>query len=97
MIYPHTGRADAAGDTVRSLLIKHDIQCVAVGSGTAGRETEAFLKKLGTGIPIVLVNESGASIYSASKIAREEFPTLDLTVRGLSQLEDGSRTPLRNW
>ncbi len=94
VIYPHTGRADAAGDTVRSLLIKHDIQCVAVGSGTAGRETEAFLKKLGTGIPIVLVNESGASIYSASKIAREEFPTLDLTVRGAISIGRRLQDPL---
>src|SRR5207245_11725901 len=57
---------------------------IAIGNGTAGRETEAFVRALGLpgAIPIVMVNESGASIYSASEVAREEFPDHDLTVRG---------------
>jgi uncharacterized protein len=61
-----------------------NVEAVAIGNGTAGRETEAFVRKLGLppAIPIVMVNESGASIYSASDVAREEFPDHDLTVRG---------------
>jgi uncharacterized protein len=60
------------------------VEAVAIGNGTAGRETEAFVRTLGlpASIPIVMVNESGASIYSASDVAREEFPDHDLTVRG---------------
>ncbi|MBI5381463.1 MAG: RNA-binding transcriptional accessory protein [Opitutae bacterium] len=60
------------------------IEAIAIGNGTAGRETEAFVRALGlpASIPIVMVNESGASIYSASEVAREEFPDHDLTVRG---------------
>jgi uncharacterized protein len=60
------------------------VQAIAVGHGTAGRETEAFVKSLGLSksVQVVLVNESGASIYSASEVARNEFPDLDLTVRG---------------
>ena len=60
------------------------VQAIAIGNGTAGRETEAFVRTLGLppAIPIVMVNESGASIYSASDVAREEFPDHDLTVRG---------------
>jgi len=62
----------------------YQIEAVAIGNGTAGRETEAFVKalKLPAAIPVVMVNESGASIYSASEAAREEFPNHDLTVRG---------------
>ena len=61
-----------------------NVEAVAIGNGTAGRETEAFVRTLGLSgaIPIVMVNESGASIYSASDVAREEFPDHDLTVRG---------------
>ena len=55
---------------------------IAIGDGTAGRETEQFIKKLNLGLPVFLVNEDGASIYSASEIAREEFPEQDITVRG---------------
>ena len=60
------------------------VEAIAIGNGTAGRETEAFVRALGlpASIPIVMVNESGASIYSASDVAREEFPDHDLTVRG---------------
>ena len=65
-----------------TLLKKHDIEAIAIGNGTASRETEAFVKKLKVTIPIIAVNESGASIYSASDVAREEFPNEDVTVRG---------------
>ena len=63
-----------------------DIRAIAVGNGTAGRETEAFLrqcvKDANANIPVVMVSEAGASVYSASEVAREEFPELDLTIRG---------------
>ncbi len=85
-IYPHEPQRQtaAAGATVKALVDKFSVQAIAVGNGTAGRETEAFVKNLGLhkSIPTLLVNESGASIYSASEVARNEFPDLDLTVRG---------------
>lgn len=70
--------------TVRHLVEKHHIQAIAIGNGTASRETESFVKALGLPkhIIVTMVNESGASIYSASDVAREEFPEYDLTVRG---------------
>jgi protein Tex len=73
-----------AGATVRQLVEKHKIEAIAIGNGTASRETEAFIKSLGLAkhVIITMVNESGASIYSASEVAREEFPDYDLTVRG---------------
>ena len=73
-----------AGSTVRHLVAQHQVQAIAIGNGTASRETEAFVKSLGLpkDIIITMVNESGASIYSASEVAREEFPDYDLTVRG---------------
>jgi len=69
---------------VREMIEKYRIEAIAIGNGTAGRETEAFIRGLGLpeSIVIVQVNESGASIYSASDAARDEFPDLDLTVRG---------------
>lgn len=93
-IFPHTGRAEAAEETVRKLAEKHRIECIAVGNGTAGRETESFMRELDTGIPVVMVNESGASIYSASETAREEFPDLDLTVRGAISIGRRLQDPL---
>ncbi|WP_027185483.1 Tex family protein [Desulfovibrio inopinatus] len=83
-IYP-TGsqkQQDEAAATVRRLVNDHAVEAIAVGNGTAGRETETFVRALNLDLPVVLVNESGASIYSASEIARREFPDLDLTVRG---------------
>jgi len=67
-----------------TLIKKHDIQAIAIGNGTASRETEAFVRKLKlpSSINVIMVNESGASIYSASEAAREEFPNEDVTVRG---------------
>jgi uncharacterized protein len=84
-IYPHTVSMEgAAGETVRKLCRLHDLGAIAIGNGTAGRETEGFIRKLGLprDILIVMVNESGASVYSASAAAREEFPDQDITVRG---------------
>lgn len=71
-----------AGETLRALCAGHAVEAIAIGNGTAGRETESFVRGLNLGIPTMLVNESGASIYSASDVARREFPDLDLTVRG---------------
>ncbi|MDC0336152.1 RNA-binding transcriptional accessory protein [Pseudodesulfovibrio sp.] len=73
---------DEAARTLRSLCEKYRVEAIAIGNGTAGRETETFVRSLDLGISAVLVNESGASIYSASEVARHEFPDLDLTVRG---------------
>jgi len=84
-IYPHLSekKTGEAAQTVKMLCQKYQIEAIAVGNGTAGRETETFVKSLGIdGVPVVLVNESGASVYSSSAIAREEFPDLDLTIRG---------------
>jgi uncharacterized protein len=69
---------------IMALVEAHNIEAIAVGNGTAGRETEAFINELNLpgGINVVMVNESGASVYSASEIARTEFPDLDLTYRG---------------
>ena len=83
LIYIHEpNRLTASEHTIRSLVHEYNLQVVAVGDGTAGRETEQFIKKLDLRLPIFLVNEDGASIYSASPIAREEFPEEDITVRG---------------
>ncbi len=86
LIYPHQGPGGAAkaSDTILSLVSRFQIEAIAVGNGTAGRETEAFLRTLNLpgSLPVVMVNESGASIYSASAVAREEFPDHDITVRG---------------
>ncbi len=73
-----------AGGSIKYLCEKFDIEAIAIGNGTAGRETETFVRSLGlsANITVVMVNESGASIYSASEIARNEFPDYDLTVRG---------------
>lgn len=85
-VYPHMSekKALAEKEKIKSLCEKFEIEATAVGNGTAGRETEAFVKTVPFSKPmqIIMVNESGASIYSASKAAREEFPDHDLTVRG---------------
>jgi uncharacterized protein len=85
-IYPHLSDRDreAAAKRVASLCEQLKIEAIAIGNGTAGRETETFLETLGLPetIQIVMVNESGASVYSASKIARDELPDYDVTVRG---------------
>lgn len=78
------GQVERATVEAKALIEKYEIEAIAIGNGTAGRETEAFFRglKLSPKIMIVSVNESGASIYSASEAAREEFPDQDLTVRG---------------
>lgn len=84
LIYVHEKnfRLQEAEQKIRDLVKAYDIQSVAVGDGTAGRETEQFIKNLQLGLPVFLVNEDGASVYSASETAREEFPEQDITVRG---------------
>ena len=83
---------------LRSVLEKSKVEAIAVGNGTAARETEKFLRdvisKLNLQIPVVMVSESGASIYSASEVAREEFPDLDLTVRGAISIARRLQDPL---
>lgn len=84
-IYPHTGAgvAKEAAQTLKYLVEKYQIEAIAIGNGTASRETEDFVKAQNlAGVLVVMVNESGASIYSASETAREEFPDHDITVRG---------------
>jgi protein Tex len=83
VVYPDRMEADAA-DKLRGFVKHFNVEAIAIGNGTAGRETEAFVRglKLPATVQIVMVNESGASIYSASEVAREEFPDHDLTVRG---------------
>ena len=85
VIYPtasSAGEIREAASALLSMIKKYQIEAIAIGNGTASRETETFVKMLKLTMPIVMVNESGASIYSASEVAREEFPTQDLTVRG---------------
>jgi uncharacterized protein len=83
LIHIMSGRQqEEAGIKIRSLCEKFQVEAIAVGNGTAGRETEAFLRALDLSIPVVMVSENGASVYSASETARQEFPSLDLTVRG---------------
>lgn len=84
-IFPHSGAGGLAEATrtIPYLVKKYDIEAIAIGNGTAGRESEEFIRKLNLDqVTIVMVNESGASIYSASETAREEFPDQDITVRG---------------
>ncbi len=75
---------EMSGRLIKAAIAKFNVEAIAIGNGTASRETEAFIRtlKLPASIPVVMVNESGASIYSASEIAREEFPDKDITVRG---------------
>ena len=83
LIFVHeAGRAEEAEKIIRGLVERYHIDAFAIGDGTAGRETDQFIKKLNLGLPVFLVNEDGASVYSASEVAREEFPDQDITVRG---------------
>jgi len=86
VVYPDQGatRTEEAKEKLSGFVKFFQIEAIAIGNGTAGRETELFVRSLGLPpqIPVVMVNESGASIYSASEVAREEFPDHDLTVRG---------------
>lgn len=86
VMYPHPPQKDVYGakETLLELVYKYNIEAIAVGNGTAGRETMALCRSIDYNRPVevFMVNESGASIYSASAVAREEFPNQDLTVRG---------------
>lgn len=83
LIYIHEkNKLFEAEQIVRHLINKYNTQAFAIGDGTAGRETEQFIKSLQISLPIFMVNEDGASIYSASETGREEFPNHDVTVRG---------------
>ena len=99
-IYPHTGgaKAQAAGAEMAAMVERHDCRLIAIGNGTGGRETEIFvreaLRAAGVKAETVMVNEAGASIYSASEIAREEFPELDLTIRGAISIGRRLQDPL---
>ncbi len=85
-IYPHPPQNESgmAMKKIRSMVNAYNIQAISIGNGTASRETEFFIKKIGFDKPIqvFVVSEAGASVYSASKIARDEFPSFDVTVRG---------------
>src|SRR6201996_84358 len=101
VLYLHTskGAAEAAAKTLESLVVKHQVRAIAIGNGTASRETDAFvrefLRERGLeNIFSVTVSESGASIYSASDVARQEFPDLDLTVRGAISIARRLQDPL---
>ncbi len=101
VIYPFQPKNDVAGSekTLKRLIEKFGVKAIAIGNGTASRETDSlvrdFLRKEGlTSIFCVMVNESGASIYSASEIARQEFPDLDLTVRGAISIARRLQDPL---
>ena len=100
-IYPTEPRNDIAGSTKSLMLIikKYKISAIAIGNGTGSRETEAFVRGMirehkVEGIFCAVVNEAGASVYSASDIAREEFPDLDLTVRGAISIARRLQDPL---
>ena len=86
VIFPFQSEKLAVSEAAKiaSLCAQFEIEAIAIGNGTASRETEAFIRgiKLAGNIPVVMVNESGASVYSASQVAREEFPNEDVTVRG---------------
>ncbi|NYF80496.1 Tex family protein [Granulicella arctica] len=101
VLYLHTSKnaANSAADTLAKLLVKHNVRAIAIGNGTASRETDFFVRDFLrernlTNIFSVTVSESGASIYSASDIARQEFPDLDLTVRGAISIARRLQDPL---
>lgn len=98
-IYPFTNNLEKAERDLLSFLLKYNPFAIAVGNGTGGRETEAFVRKVLSdhqgGSPLVVpVSEAGASVYSASDIAREEFPDLDLTIRGAISIARRLQDPL---
>ncbi len=98
LIFPthSTKKREEAGKIISDLIRKYRIEAVAIGNGTAGRETETFIRSLDlhSTIVITLVNEDGASIYSASKSARSEFPNQDITVRGAVSIGRRLQDPL---
>lgn len=97
-IYPHPPKSDSVGamKKISSLCEAHKIEAIAIGNGTASRETEALIRKIHfkNNVQVFVVSEAGASIYSASKIAREEFPDYDVTVRGSVSIGRRLQDPL---
>ncbi len=99
-IYPHTGRESEAGVQLAALIKAHPPEAIAIGNGTAGRESEAFVRKLQSSgmlpgkLRVLSVSEAGASVYSASAIAREELPDVDVTLRGAVSIGRRLQDPL---
>ncbi|WP_241596422.1 Tex family protein [Rosenbergiella epipactidis] len=98
-VYPHTGQASKAATAVATLCQRHNVELVAIGNGTASRETERFfveLKKQYPGVTAekVIVSEAGASVYSASELAALEFPNLDVSLRGAVSIARRLQDPL---
>jgi protein Tex len=98
-IYPHTGQADKAAMLVAALCIKYQVELVAIGNGTASRETERFYLDVQKKYPEVkgqkvIVSEAGASVYSASELAAQEFPDLDVSIRGAVSIARRLQDPL---
>ncbi|HBE9182065.1 Tex family protein [Serratia sp. T13T92] len=98
-VYPHTGQAAKAAAVVAALCIKHKVELVAIGNGTASRETERFFAELQQQFPDVkaqkvIVSEAGASVYSASELAALEFPNLDVSLRGAVSIARRLQDPL---
>ena len=100
-IYPHPPRNEyaQAQRKLQKLVEQYDIQAIAIGNGTASRETESFVQSVRFDRPVeaFVVSEDGASIYSASKIAREEFPEYDVTVRGAVSIGRRLMDPLAEF
>ena len=100
-VFPHSGetKKDDAVSEIKALCEKYHTSVIAIGNGTAGRETETFIRGLGLPdhIMIEMVNESGASVYSASEVAREEFPDYDITVRGAVSIGRRLMDPLAEF
>ncbi|WP_340613882.1 Tex family protein [Xenorhabdus thailandensis] len=98
-IYPHTGQENKAAATVAALCTKHQVELVAIGNGTASRETERFFANVQKQYPDVtaqkvVVSEAGASVYSASELAAQEFPDLDVSLRGAVSIARRLQDPL---
>lgn len=98
-IYPHTGQADKAAMVIAALCVKYQVELVAIGNGTASRETERFYLDVQKKYPEVkaqkvIVSEAGASVYSASELAAQEFPDLDVSIRGAVSIARRLQDPL---
>ncbi len=98
-VYPHTGQAAKAAAAVAALCVKNQVELVAIGNGTASRETERFFLELQKQYPAVIaqkviVSEAGASVYSASELAAQEFPDLDVSLRGAVSIARRLQDPL---
>ncbi len=99
VIHPHTGQTARSSAALAALVKAHNVRAIAIGNGTASRETDAFVRDFLaehnlTDIFKVMVSEAGASVYSASEVARQEFPDLDLTVRGAISIARRLQDPL---